>query len=240
MTESKIEAIIVTPVKNSINTTIDTIKNISNSSSTIHHIVYNDFSDEETKKTLEKIQSEYDFELVHLEDITDTPSPNYKLVLQDAQRRSLQNNLPLILVESDVKIEKDTFNRMLNFTSNHNKMGLIGAITTDEYGNINFPYLKFKGEKKAFVETKRSLSFCCTLLTLNFLKAYNFSKLDESKDWYDTFLSTKAIELGYKNYILLDTPVLHLPHGSRPWKKLKYTNPIKYYFMKLLEGRDKI
>lgn len=240
MIETKLEAIIVTPVKNSINTTFDTIKTISNCRSAIHHIVYNDFSNEETKRILEESKAKYNFELINLEDITSNPSPNYKLVLQDAQAKALQHNVPFIVVESDVKVNEDTFEKMLDFEKIHLKSGLIGAITTDESGDINFPYLKFKGEKRAIIETKRSLSFCCTLLTLDFLKSYNFSSLDESKDWYDTFLSTKALELDFKNYVLLDTPVLHLPHGSRPWKKLKYTNPIKYYFLKLIKGRDKI
>jgi hypothetical protein len=77
-------------------------------------------------------------------------------------------------------------------------------------------------------------------MTTDFLKSYSFLGLDQSKDWYDTFISSKAVELSFKNYILLDVPVLHQPHGSRPWKQLKYTNPLKYYFLKFTKGRDKI
>src|SRR3546814_10480195 len=105
MTENKLEAIIVTPVKNSINTTLDTIKTISNSRSTIHHIVYNDFSDYETKRILEESKEKYNFELINLEDITNNPSPNYKLVLQNAQAKALKHNVQFILVESDVKVK---------------------------------------------------------------------------------------------------------------------------------------
>lgn len=234
------EAIVITPVKNSISTTMETIIAIHQCNSKIHHIVYNDFSDSETKKTLEENKSKYNFELIHLEDITETPSPNYKLVLQDAQVRALKENAPLIVVESDVKVKEDTFGEMLAFQPSDSKIGLIGAITVDESGVINFPYLKFKNEKRKVIETKRSLSFCCTLMTTNFLKSYSFLGLDQSKDWYDTFISSKALELGFKNYILLDVPVLHQPHGSRPWKQLKYTNPLKYYFLKFTKGRDKI
>jgi len=46
--------------------------------------------------------------------------------------------------------------------------------------------------------------------------------------------------LGFKNYLMTSLPVLHIPHSSRPWKHLKYTNPLKYYWKKLTEKRDKI
>ena len=235
-----LDAIVITPVKNSISTTMETIIAIHKCNSNILHIVYNDFSDAETKKILEENKSKYNFELIHLEDITETPSPNYKLVLQDAQAKALKENVPLIVVESYVKVKEETFEKMLSFQLNHSKTGLIGAITVDESGVINFPYLKFKNEKRKVIETKRSLSFCCTLMTADFLKSYSFLGLDQSKDWYDTFISSKALELGFKNYVLSDVPVLHQPHGSRPWKQLKYTNPLKYYFLKFTKGRDKI
>ena len=35
-------------------------------------------------------------------------------------------------------------------------------------------------------------------------------------------------------------PVLHRPHQSRPWKQLKYKNPLKYYWLKFTKGLDKI
>lgn len=235
-----LDAIIITPVKNSITSTMETIIAIEQCNSNIHHIIFNDFSDPETKEILENNQSKYNFELIHLEDITHNPSPNYKLVLQNAQSRALEENVPLIIVESDVKVKADTFDKMLSFQKNHLQVGLVGAITTDESGTINFPYLKFKNDDRQTIETKRSLSFCCTLLSLDFLQSYSFLDLDQSKDWYDTFISSKAIELNFKNYVLLDVPVLHQPHGSRPWKQLKYTNPIKYYFLKFTKGRDKI
>ena len=235
-----LDAIVITPIKNSISTAMETIIAVNKSKSNIHHIVYNDFSDSETKETLEKNKSTYNFELINLEDITDTPSPNYKLVLQNAQSRALKENIPLIIVESDVKVEIDTFEKMLLFQQSNLKTGLVGAITTDEAGTINFPYLKFKNEKRKSIETNRSLSFCCTLLSLEFLKSYDFLDLDQSKDWFDTYISSKALELDFKNYVLIDVPVYHRPHGSRPWKQLKYTNPLKYYFLKFTKGRDKI
>src|SRR5690606_21682991 len=111
------KAIVITPVKDSIENTLETIKAIYASQASIKHLVYNDFSTADTKHALEENQALYGYELIHLEDLTDTPSPNYKLVLQDAQRRALDAGLPLIIVESDVEVQDATFTALLDFLS---------------------------------------------------------------------------------------------------------------------------
>lgn len=234
------KAVVITPVKDSLASTLETIKAITSNEVSVDYYVYNDFSTQETKLALEESTSSLNFNLIHLEDITNTPSPNYKLVLQLAQKQALEKNAPLIIVESDVTIEPDTFAKMLQFKEEHLKVGMVGAITVDTAGKVNFPYLKFKNNKKDVIDTQRSLSFCCTMLTTEYLKAFDFKQLDQTKDWYDTVISKKAIELGFKNYVLMNTPVVHKPHSSRPWKLLKYENPLKYYFLKFIKGRDKI
>lgn len=233
-------ALVITPVKNSIETTLDTAKAIAGSDVEVRHLIFNDFSTVDTKKELEKYKSKIGYELIHLEDVTDTPSPNYKLVLQMSQKMALEEGLPLLVVESDVVVKQDTVRELLEHQKNHEKSGLTGSVTVDEKGGVNFPYLKFKGVKKAEINTQRSLSFCCTLFSLEFLKAYDFAGLDEAKDWYDTFISKKAIDLGFENFVLMNVPVWHRPHASRPWKQLKYSNPLKYYFLKFWKGLDKI
>jgi GT2 family glycosyltransferase len=162
------------------------------------------------------------------------------LVLQLSQKRALQEHLPLLVIESDVVIKPDTIEKLLQTLKTHSKSGLVGSVTVDEQGVVNFPYLKFKGVKESMIDTHRSLSFCCTLFSPDFLKSYDFNGLDEAKDWYDTFISKKALELGFKNTVLMNAPVWHRPHASRPWKQLKYTNPLKYYFLKFTKGWDKI
>lgn len=234
------EVIVITPVKNSLETTLDTAKAIADSTVEVRHIIFNDFSTVDTKAGLVKAQSAIGYELVHLEDITDHPSPNYKLVLQEAQKISLQENMPLLVIESDVVVKQETIRGLLEFKQSHPGAGLVGSVTVDENGRVNFPYLKFKGVKKNVIETSRSLSFCCTLFSVEFLKAYDFQGLDEAKDWYDTFISKKSLELGHKNFVLISSPVWHRPHASRPWKQLKYSNPFKYYFLKFWKGLDKI
>ena len=234
------EVLVITPVKNSIETTLDTARAIAASSVAVRHIIFNDFSTAETKSALEENKAEIGYELIHIEDLTDHPSPNYKLVLQTAQKKALEEQLPLLVVESDVVVKEDTIEELLDSLKKNSKIGLVGSVTVDENGVVNFPYLKFKGVKEPIIQTQRSLSFCCTLFSSDFLKSYDFTGLDEAKDWYDTFISKKSIELGFQNTVLMNAPVWHRPHASRPWKQLKYSNPLKYYFLKFWKGLDKI
>ena len=234
------EVIVITPVKNSLETTLDTARAIAASSIELRHIIFNDFSTPETKAGLNENQPSIGYELIHLEEHTDHPSPNYKLVLQMAQKMANESNLPLLVIESDVVVKENTISDILAFQMANSKSGLVGSVTVDEKGLVNFPYLKFRGVKESVIDTSRSLSFCCTLFSTEFLKAYDFMGLDEAKDWYDTFISKKSIELGFKNYVLMNAPVWHRPHASRPWKQLKYSNPLKYYFLKFWKGMDKI
>lgn len=234
------EAIVITPVKDSIVTTLKTIASIYEAKPKVHHIVYNDFSSPETLQLLRDHLTKFKFDLVNLSDIIDTPSPNYDFVLQDGQRRALQERKHLIVVESDVVVKENTLNELIHYTNQHDNIGMVGAITVDSHEQVNFPYLKFKKRSSEEIDTKRSLSFCCTLMSHSFLQRFSFEELDKSKDWYDTSLSKKSIELGFKNRILGNLTVLHAPHGSRPWKQLKYKNPVKYYFNKVIKGRDKI
>lgn len=233
-------AIVVTPVKNSSETALRSAKAIAASDAKVHHIVFDDFSNEETLKALEEHQAAIGYELILLKNLTSHPSPNYKLVLEMAQQRAISAQLPLIIVESDVFIQKDTISSMLNALQQHPFAGMIGAITTDERGEVNFPYLKFRGAAGDVIQTDRSLSFCCTLLSNPLLTSVDFRKLDEDKNWYDVFISRWSIAVGFENYIMLQLKVVHVPHSSRSWKHLKYKNPIKYYFLKYWKGLDKI
>ncbi len=234
------QVLVITPVKNSLETTLDTSRAIANSNVKVHHIIFDDFSEEETKVGLRQYQQEIGYELIHLDEHTDHPSPNYKLVLQMAQTRALQMEIPLLVIESDVVVKEFTIGDLLTFDRENEKTGLIGSVTVDQHGKVNFPYLKFKGIRDQVIKTSRSLSFCCTLFSLEFLKAFEFKGLDDAKDWYDTFISKKSLDLGFENYVLMNNPVWHRPHGSRPWKQLKYSNPLKYYFLKFWKGMDKI
>lgn len=233
---------ILTPVKDSLDTTLRTINSILNSFITVDfsYTVYNDFSTVETTAELELASEKLGFNLVNLKDLTLHPSPNYLLVLQTAQQKAIVDGAHLLIIESDVIVEKDTIQKMYDYASMLDKTGIIAAITTDSNKNINFPYLYAKKYDSGVINTRKRLSFCCTLLSLEFLSTFNFEELNPEKSWYDVYISHKAVELGFRNYLLTTLPVLHLPHSSRPWKQLKYTNPLKYYWRKLTENRDKI
>ncbi len=234
------EAIIITPVKDSLHTTIRTIKAISEVNGKFKSYVFNDFSQSETKEFLEKAKEEHNFQLIHLEDITNTPSPNYKLVLEFAQKLALENNCPLIIIESDVVIKSDTLKGLLEILHTKPNPGLIGAITVDESGNYNFPYTFEKIKSDDILNTSHSLSFCCTLISVEFLKKFDFKILSQNKDWFDVYISRQSKKLGFNNYLAKGLEVVHLPHSSRPWKQLKYSNPIRYYFNKIFYKRDRI
>jgi hypothetical protein len=234
------QVLVINPVKNAIETTLDTARAITKSTVKVKYVIFNDFSTVETKDILEKHREELGYELIHIEDLTDHPSPNYKLVLQLAQQQAVEAGIPLLVVESDVVITPTTIETLLKQMIADPTSGLIGSVTVDEKGLVNFPYLKFKGVKEPVIATQRSLSFCCTLFSPAFLQAYDFKGLDEAKDWYDTFISKKSVELGFKNTVLMHAPVWHRPHASRPWKQLKYSNPLKYYFLKFWKGLDRI
>jgi hypothetical protein len=234
------EALVITPVKDSLDTTIETIRSIKNSDGSFYYSIYNDFSTEETTHSLKLLSIEYNFELVNLSEITNTPSPNYRLVLQMAQKKALQMGVPLIIIESDVEVQPNTISELIRQSRTLPKCGMVGAITRDLDGNINFPYLNFKSTVKEIIKTRHSLSFCCTLLAPQLLEQYNFQTLSIEKHWYDVSISRKSTQLGMHNYLLVSESVLHKPHSSRPWKQLKYNNPIKYYYQKLVKRLDRI
>lgn len=234
------EAIIITPVKDSPETTKRTIEAVTGADGDFEYYVFNDFSLPYTKSLLEETSKQHGFHLINLEDLTTKPSPNYKMVLEMAQQTALAKNKPLIIIESDVVIKKDTIVELLKLAADKPDAGLIGAITTDEAGNYNFPYACEKHKSADVVDTPRSLSFCCTLIMPGFLHKFDFSTLDNTKDWYDVSISRQARKAGFSNYLAKGIEVLHLPHSSRPWKQLKYTNPLRYYCRKFFRRYDRI
>ena len=234
------EALVITPVKDSLITTIETIRSIKNSKGNFHYCIFNDFSLDETTTELQTLSNQYQFELVNLSEITDTPSPNYRLVLQMAQQKAILLGVPLIIIESDVEVKPNTISELISQSKSLPDCGMVASITRDNNGKINFPYLNFKSATKEIIKTRHSLSFCCTLLSSKLLTEYDFKTLSIEKHWYDVSISRKSIQLGLNNFLLVSGGVLHKPHSSRPWKQLKYKNPIKYYYQKLVKRLDRI
>lgn len=70
---------VLTPVKDSIDFTLETIEAIMQSEVTVPftYTVYNDFSTEENTRRLEEASRRYGFRLINLSDVTSHPSPNY-------------------------------------------------------------------------------------------------------------------------------------------------------------------
>lgn len=233
---------IITPVKDSIASTLQTIKAIMSSEIDVKfsYTIYNDFSSEHSTQQLKKYSEEYGFELVNLSDITDHPSPNYLLVLQMAQQRAIAQNADLLIIESDVIVAPDTIQRLVSGAAEHKDCGIAASVTVDDNGGINYPYGYAKGHEGEVYAVDKHCSFCCSLLTNSLLRSYDFNLLNPDKHWFDVHISHISLDMGLKNYLFCNLPVIHRPHSSRPWKQLKYTNPLKYYWRKFVKRFDKI
>ncbi len=233
---------IITPVKDSVESTLECAKAIMGSqiSTPFRYTIYNDFSTAETTQRLEQASKELGFELVNLCDVTTNPSPNYLLVLQISQQRAIEEQAGVLIVESDVIVQSNTLQSLFDGATQRESCGIAASVTVDNEGDVNYPYLYAKGRRAEVYKESKHLSFCCSLLTLNLLKNFDFKTLDPAKNWHDVTVSHKSLELGLENYLFVNLPVEHRPHGSRPWKQLKYKNPLKYYWLKYTKGLDKI
>lgn len=232
---------IIMPVKDSIEIAERAIRAIVDSGYTL--CIYDDNSLPENAQRLDLLAEELGILVVHISNLTDHPSPNYRLVLQLAEQETLKTGCHLVIVESDVIVKEDTLNRMLEEVQDG--VGMVAAVTVDEEGKYNFPYhylhhLRYRFSSKKTIDTKKRFSFCCTLLTNELLQKADFQLLDPSKNWYDVTISHWSLNLGLRNLLMLNNPVLHFPHASRPWKRLKYTHPLRYYWRKFTLQLDKI
>lgn len=233
---------IITPVKDAIDSTLETIQAVISSQLDVPHTytIYNDYSTQENTARLEDASCKLGFELVNLSDLTDTPSPNYLFVLQHERRACIEEDAALLIVESDVVVKPDTLQGLWDSANQRPETGIAAAATVDEEGNINYPYEFVKDLRNQVIDSRKHCSFCCSLLTPELLRRVDFDTLDTKKNWFDVTISHLALKAGLHNYIHTTLPVLHRPHASRPWKKLKYTNPLKYYLIKWFKGYDKI
>lgn len=233
---------IITPVKDSLDTTLATIESVMTSriSEPFTYTVYDDFSTPETSRRLDAEAKRWGLRVVHLSDITNHPSPNYLLVLRTARKEALDAGAHLCIVESDVTLRPDTLQSLLDGAAERPDCGIAAAVTVDESGAINYPYLHARGRENQVFATRKHCSFCCSLLTPELLRRFDFAALNPEKNWYDVTISHESIACGLQNYLFTSLPVLHRPHQSRPWKQLKYKNPILYYWKKFTKGLDKI
>ena len=232
---------IIIPVKDSIEIAERAIRAVVDSGHTV--CIYDDYSLPANAQRLDEMAAELNIQVVHISTLTDHPSPNYRLVLQEAQQEALNKNKHLVIVESDVIVGADSLTRLKDEVKEG--IGMVAAVTIDEEGEYNFPYQYtrkwwYRRYRNSTIETKKRFSFCCTLLSNELLQKADFQLLDPTKNWYDVTISHWSVDLGFKNLLMLGNPVLHLPHSSRPWKRLKYTHPLRYYWRKFTQRLDKI
>ena len=201
--------------------------------------IWNDNSTAENTQLLHSLAQELDFECIDVATLTNHPSPNYLLLLRLMRQRAISNNHHLIIVESDVIVTDSSIARMVDIAQQEN-IGMVAAVTHDDHGKVNFPYEYAQKYSIGAIETRKRLSFCCTLMTVEMLQRVDFDQLNPEKDWFDVTITRLSREQGLTNILLTDSPVRHYPHSSRPWKQLKYTHPLRYYWRKIFHGQDKI
>ena len=207
----------------------------------IPYFIFDDFSSKETRRWLDGNAAQYGYTVIGLEKHIKKSSPNYRTTLILAQELALKHNAHLAIVESDVFANHETITRLGQLTDELADAGLVGSVTVDKKGEINFPYTYATAiDKPPIFASARSISFCCTVISLNFLEKFNFSELPQNLDWFDVFISRKSRQLCFCNYVVKNLPVVHKPHSSRPWKNLKYKNPVLYYLKKFIRRRDRI
>ena len=153
---------IITPVKDSIDSTLQTIRAVLDSHIDVPftYTVYNDFSTAENTARLAQASQEMGFRLVNLSDLTSHPSPNYLLVLQTAQREALAADAALCIVESDVVVQPHTLQSLYDGALQRADCGIAASVTVDDEGNINYPYLYARGKENQVINVKKHCSFC--------------------------------------------------------------------------------
>lgn len=233
---------IITPVKDSIENTIETMEAISASHLNVPftYTIYNDNSTPENTILLHQAGERLGIKVIDLADLTDHPSPNYLFVLRHCQKEALEANAGLLIVESDVIVKPDTLQSLWDGALSQSDCGIAAAVTVNDEGKINYPYEYARKWYGKIVDNKKHCSFCCSLITLNLLSKFDFESLDPTKNWFDVTISHESLKLGLHNILFCNLPVIHRPHSSRPWKLLKYKNPLLYYWKKYTKGLDKI
>jgi len=207
----------------------------------IPYYIFDDFSSKETRRWLEANAGQYCYQVIGLEKHTKKSSPNYRTTLILAQQLAIENGSHLAIVESDVFASYETIVELNQLTDELTDAGLVGSVTVDNAGEINFPYTYATAiDKPTIFASAKSVSFCCTIISHRFLEKFDFNELPKNMDWFDVYISRKSRQLGFSNYVVKNLPVVHKPHSSRPWKHLKYKNPILYYLKKIIKQRDRI
>ena len=127
---------IIMPVKDAIDMAEISLRAIVQSGYSV--VVYDDNSSAPTCQRLNELVTELGIEIIHIAEHTNHPSPNYRWVLQHARQKALAQNQHLIIIESDVVVQPSTIQQLVEQVQP--RVGMVAAVTTNEAGNINFPY----------------------------------------------------------------------------------------------------
>lgn len=65
----------------------------------------------------------------------------------NSTKEAIEADAGLLIVESDVIVKKNTLQSLYNGALQQKQCGIAAAVTTDEKGVINYPYLHAKGHE---------------------------------------------------------------------------------------------
>ncbi len=231
---------VITVVKNSIESALITIDSILTSECTVNFkfYVYNDFSSDETKEKLEIESQKLHFSLINLCDFSSNKSSNLLKIIQLAQQNAIADKAHLLFIDSDIVIGTNTIQRLYENAGIHQKVGMISAITTNIHGKITSPFLFTKDFKTGIFETKKSLHFCCIILTYNLLSSIDFRDIKSEKVNINAAISKTAIGKGFFNYLLTSVQVLYFPHKTSFWSFFN-SNSIEQLWQNLTKKHKK-
>ena len=165
--------ILITPVKDSLKTAREIIISLRSESKDIPYFIFDDYSSKETRRWLEGNSAEFGYEVIGLERHVRKSSPNYRTTLILARKLALENNSHLAIVESDVYAKPETISALNQLADELADAGLVGAVTVDNNGEINFPYNYATAiDKPLIFASAKSVSFCCTILTNSLLQKF--------------------------------------------------------------------
>lgn len=93
-----------------------------------------------------------------------------------AQQRAIEAEAGLIIVESDVLVKKNTLQALFDGATERIDCGIAAAVTVDEKGEINYPYLSRKVRRIRFFP-RRNIVVLLLSADFEFSESFRFSSI---------------------------------------------------------------
>lgn len=201
------------------------------------YTVYNDFSTEENTHRLEEAARQWNFVWSTYQTWPTTPLPTIYWCYKQ-HKRSHRSRCRITDCGIGCYCQKNTLQSLYNGALQQNNAELQQLWQPMKRRN-QLPLPTRQGTENQ-VYPEKSIAASAVHYSPRTAESIWLQTLDPSKNWYDVTISHESLKRGFQNYLFTTLPVWHRPHSSRPWKQLKYKNPLKYYWLKYTKGLDKI